>query len=154
LPKNFALMKLIEQTASRAAQTELGAPPCSQCDPSQPRRAASIFCDDCRSYLCAEHDQLLHSAAALKSHRRLSLAQKAQQQQAAAQQSRLLAQAAAPLKEQLLSRSNLLNALDAESQQLIRSLPQSQCSIAIAVQRSQIKALAELSTSCCLFPCR
>ena len=135
LPKNFALMKVIEQAAARSAQMELGAPPCSHCDPSQPRRAASTFCEDCRSYLCKEHDQLLHSVAAFKNHQRLSLAEKAQQQQqAAAQQGRLLVQVAAPLKVQLQRHCEQLKDLDAESEQLIQSLPQSQCSLAIALQ--------------------
>ena len=134
LPKNFALMKLIEQTASRSALVELGAPPCSQCDPSQPRRAASTFCEDCRSYLCTEHEQQLHAVAALQRHQRVSLAQKAQQQQAAAQQDQFLAQAAAPVKDELLSRSKQLTDLDAETQQLIRSLPQSQSSFAVAMR--------------------
>ena len=119
-------MKLIEQTAARSALVELGAPPCSQCDTSQPRRAAATCCEDCRSYICAEHDQQLHSVASFKNHRRVSLAQKAQQQQAAAQQGRLLAEAAAPLKEQLLAHSEQFKDFDAESAQLIRSLPQSQ----------------------------
>jgi len=125
-------MKVIEQTASRAAQTELGAPPCSLCDPSQPRRAVATFCEECRSYICDEHDQQLHSVASFKNHRRVSVVVTAQQQQQAAeQQSRLFAQTAAPLKDQLLKYSEQLKELDAESQQLIRSLPQSQYSHAL-----------------------
>jgi hypothetical protein len=134
LPKNFALMKVIEQTASRSALVELGAPPCSQCDPSQPRRAAVTFCDDCRSYFCEEHEQLLHAVATLENHQRVSLTKKAQQQQAAAQQDQFLAQAAAPLKEKLQRHCDQLKNIEAESQQLIRSLPQSESSLAIAVR--------------------
>ena len=125
-------MKVIEQTTSRAALVELGAPPCSQCDPDRPRRAAATFCEDCRSYLCEEHDELLHSVASFKNHRHVSLADKAQQQQTVAQQGRLLAQAAEPIKEQLQRHCEQLKDLDVESQQLIQSLPQSQSLTTVA----------------------
>jgi hypothetical protein len=141
LPKNFALMKVIEQTAARSAQTELGAPPCSQCDPDRPRRAATCYCTGCAEHMCNEHDQLLHSVAALKNHQRLSLSQKAQQQKAAAQSARLLHEAATPVRNQLLRRSKRLQEMDVESQQLIRSLPQSQSST------PTVRAVAELAAS-------
>ena len=129
LPKNFALMKVIEQAAARSALMELGAPPCSQCDPEQPRRAATRYCTVCIEHLCDKHDQLLHSVATLENHQRLSLAQKAQQQQAASQSTRLLAQAAAPLKAQLRNCLKQLVESGASSQQLLPTLEQSQLNV-------------------------
>ena len=110
-------MKVIEQTASRAAQTELGAPPCQQCDPSQPRRVATIYCDSCASFLCAEHEKLLHAVPALANHTLVSLAEKAQQQQASSQSTHLLRQAAAPFKALLQLYRNDIDRLVFRSRQ-------------------------------------
>jgi hypothetical protein len=77
LPKNFALIDMLDQAELMAAQVELGAPPCQQCDPSQPRRAAAHWCNDCSAFLCAQHNQRVHEVSGLRYHVRMTLAAKA-----------------------------------------------------------------------------
>lgn len=100
---------------------------------------------------------MLHSLAALTNHRRVSLAAKAQQQLAAAQQSRFLAKVAAPIKERLLDQSKQMEELDAVSQQLIQTMPQSQCPHAKQSGRSRAstgqRASALLDATCCSIFC-
>ena len=84
LPKNFALIKMIESQADRDAMADLAALPCQHCDPSRPRRPAKVHCNDCGVDYCKQHDEDAHAVALLASHQRVSIAAHAAQLAAAA----------------------------------------------------------------------
>ena len=83
LPKNFALIKVIESQADRDAVAELATLPCQHCDPAQPRRAAKVHCNDCGVDYCQEHNEQIHCVAQLAAHQRVSIGAHAAQMSAA-----------------------------------------------------------------------
>jgi len=87
---------MIEAQSDRDAMAELAALPCQQCDPSQPRQAAKMHCNDCSADFCSQHDAQVHCVAVLLGHQRVSIAAHAARLQAAtaAQKGAALAAAA------------------------------------------------------------
>ena len=65
---------MIEAQSDRDAMAELAALPCQQCDPSQPRQAAKMHCNDCSADFCSQHDAQVHCVAMLLGHQRVSIA--------------------------------------------------------------------------------
>ena len=88
---------MIESQADRDAMAELAALPCQHCDPSQPRQAAKVHCNDCGVDYCKEHDQQIHCVTQLSAHQRVGIAAHAAQlsEAAAKQKAAVLAAAAA-----------------------------------------------------------
>jgi len=96
---------MIESQADRDAMAELAALPCQHCDPSQPRRAAKVHCNDCCGSYCALHDQQIHCVGSLLGHQRVSIAAHAAQMAAACAAKKAAAVAAVAAASRLAAKT-------------------------------------------------